>query len=144
MAFHSFSCIKFPCLIFDLKSHVFLTPTPSRTESFTPSVKTGQALALHTNATTQLPCPSLILLLSPRFWETRDQPIPGSFPKKDPGYEVGIVRATRLLFFMLSRVCSALCNPHFDQYVQVKVTFYLLYVLKTRNFFLNRKKVFLK
>ena len=88
MAFHSFSCIKFPCLIFDLKSHVFLTPTPSRTESFTPSVKTCQVLALHTNATTQLPCPSLILLLSPRFWETRDQPIPGSFPKKDPGYEV--------------------------------------------------------
>ena len=89
MAFHSFSCIKFPCLIFDLKSHVFLTPTPSRTESFTPSVKTCQVLALHTNTTTQLPCPSLILLLSPRFWETRDQPIPGSFPKKDPGYEVG-------------------------------------------------------
>jgi hypothetical protein len=26
--------------------------------------------------------------LAPKKWEPRDQPLPGSFPKKDPGYEV--------------------------------------------------------
>ena len=28
-------------------------------------------------------------LRQPNFEESRDQPQPGSFPKKDPGYEVG-------------------------------------------------------
>jgi hypothetical protein len=29
------------------------------------------------------------------MWEPRDQPLPGSFPKKDPGYEVD----ARLVWF---------------------------------------------
>ena len=32
--------------------------------------------------------PKCFYLKNPRFWESRDQPTPGSFPKKDPGYEV--------------------------------------------------------
>ena len=31
---------------------------------------------------------------NPRFWESRDQPTPGSFPKKDPGHEFALMLAT--------------------------------------------------
>ena len=40
--------------------------------------------------------PKRLCVLLPRFWASRDQPIPGSFPKKDPGYEVVTVCAGEL------------------------------------------------
>ena len=33
------------------------------------------------------------------MWEPRDQPLPGSFPKKDPGYEVGLFLNNRFVHF---------------------------------------------
>ena len=35
--------------------------------------------------------PKCFYLKNPRFWESRDQPTPGSFPNKDPGYEVDYI-----------------------------------------------------
>ena len=40
--------------------------------------------------------PKCFYLKNPRFWESRDQPTPGSFPKKDPGYEVALAIAAIL------------------------------------------------
>ena len=86
MACHNCSCIEFQCLIAKAyKVNLNYMYFSLLAESF---AKTCQALALHTNNTTQQPHPNLFLLLSPRFWKTLDQPIPGSFPKKDLGYEV--------------------------------------------------------
>ena len=40
---------------------------------------------------TLLRLPPAFLLSRPTFWEARDQPEPGSFPRmKDPGNEVGL------------------------------------------------------
>ena len=47
--------------------------------------------------------PNRLFVLLPRFWASRDQPIPGSFPKKDPGYEVELLEGKLCLAIIYSK-----------------------------------------
>ena len=73
-------------------------------------------IVLNSNATFAFPTPHKSQLLSPKIWETRDQPGPGSFLQrgaqwKEPGYEVDSLHVSGWWFQLVMMVVVVKSEP---------------------------------